>query len=85
MSLLLRTDISMLPLFCKGHKRIGRVVQTVFMLLGSSPGIHCKLWVFPEENETGCMFVWQAWCDVSHNNFSAAEGFVERSYLFSPV
>jgi len=30
MSLLLPPDISTLPLFCKGHKRIRRVTQTVF-------------------------------------------------------
>lgn len=75
----------MLPLFCTGHKRIGGVVQTVFTLLGSSLGIHCKPCVFPEENGSGCMSMWQAWCDVLHNIFLLLEGFVERSCFLSSV
>lgn len=84
--LLLPTDIFMLPLFCKGSQENGvGVIQTVFTFLGSSLGIHCKPWVFPEENGRGCMFMWQAWCDVLHKTLLLLEGFVKRSYLFSSV
>lgn len=62
-------------LFCNGHKRKGGWFR--LSLHSCSPGIHCKPWVFPEENGTGCTFMWQAWCDVLHKIFLLLEGFVK--------